>query len=103
MAKGDDMDVLVQNQIELQKILADLSLEVKNLTSELSTLVELFREASKTLNDEKISKDIEKEDMKNIGDKVETLVDQNRTIAKGLLLMESAMRDTMEKKRELSF
>ena len=103
MASGDDMDVLIQNQIELQKILADLSLEVKNLTSELSTLVQLFKEASKTLNDEKLSNDLDKEDMKNIGSKVETLVDQNKTIAKGLLLMESAMRDTMEKKRELSF
>lgn len=103
MAKGDDMEILIQNEIEMQKILADLSLEIKNLTSELSKLVELFSEASKTLSDEKISKDIEKEDMKNIGTKVETLVDQNKTIAKGLLLMESAMRDTMEKKRELSF
>jgi len=103
MAKGDDMDVLVQNQVELQKILANLSLEIKDLTSELSNLVQLFKEASKTLSDEKISNDIEKEDLKNIGSRVETLVDQNRTIAKGLLLMESAMRDTMEKKSELSF
>ena len=103
MAKGDDMDILIQNQIELQKILANLSLEIKNLTSELSILVQLFKEASTTLHDEKLSKEIEKEDMKNIGSKVETLVDQNKTIARGLLLMESAMRDSMEKKRDLSF
>lgn len=103
MTKSDDMDILIQNEIEMQKILADLSLEIKNLTSELSNLVQIFKEASKTLSDEKISKDIEKEDMKNMGTKVDTLVDQNKTIAKGLLLMESAMRENLERKRELSF
>ena len=103
MAKRDDMNILIQNEVEMQKVLADLSLDIKNLTSQLSKLVELFKEASKTLNDEKISNDIEKEDMKNIGAKMDALVDQNKTIAKGLLLMESAMRDNAEKKREFSF
>ena len=102
MAKRDDMNILIQNEVEMQKVLADLSLDIKNLTSQLSKLVELFKEASKTLNDEKISNDIEKEDMKNIGTKVETLVDQNKTIAKGLLLMESAMRENLERKRDIS-
>ncbi|MBU2522799.1 MAG: hypothetical protein KKE23_00725 [Nanoarchaeota archaeon] len=103
MVKRDDMKILIENEIEMQKILADLSLDIKNLTSELSKLVELFKEASKTLSDEKISKDIEKEDMRNMGDNVDTLVDQNKTIAKGLLLMESAMRENLERKRESSF
>ena len=91
-------DILIQNNIELQKVLIGLSSDLKKLTDEISNLLELFKEASKTLGEEKLAKDIEKEDIKGIGTKIDGLADQNKTIAKGLLLMESAMRENVEKR-----
>ncbi len=103
MAKRDDVKVLIQNNIDLQKILVDLSSDVKRLTEELSILVGLFKEASRTLNDEKITKDMAAEDIKGIATKLDSLSEQNRTMAKGILLMESAVRENVDKRKEFSF
>jgi len=100
MAKKSEINVLVQNNLELQKVLIDLSANIKKMTDDMSNLTSIFKEASKTLSEEKLSKDMEKEDVKKIGEKIDGLSDQNKTIAKGLLLMESAMRENIEKKRE---
>lgn len=92
-------DLLMQNNLELQKVLADLSYDLKKLTEEMSVLVGLLKDASKTLTEEKVSNEVERENSKAISNKVDTLIDQNKTIAKGILLMESTMRGNLDKRK----
>ncbi len=96
--KSDELKALMENSVALQKAVLNLSLEIKKLTEELSNLISLFKEASKNINEEKTDRAIEKEEVKDIKEKVDQMMDQNKTIAKGLVLMESALRDSLEKK-----
>ena len=102
MAKGVSNVVvvraLIDNSIALQKVLTDLAIGMKSLSEEMSQLLAVFKEASKSISDEKTSNAIHENELKSIDEKVDHLIDQNKTIAKGLVLMESAMSESLEKK-----
>ena len=93
MAKKEaTMDILLENTIALQKTLASLASELKALNKKVSELFELFESASAAFREAGagegaagISSDI--------ADKIDTLVEQNKTLAKGLLLLEQAVRE----------
>ena len=92
---------LAENSMALQRAITDLAINLKELSEEMGQLLLLFKEASKTITEEKTSKEVEKEELRGMNEKVDHLIDQNRTIAKGLILMESAMRDNLEKKQSV--
>jgi hypothetical protein len=76
--------VLMESNIELQHKSADMVHAVKELTKRMDSMVALFEEAAsqiKSGTDEPLMK------------KLEDLLDQNKTIAKGLILLEKYVRE----------
>ncbi len=77
--------ILVDNFVSLQKVMTNLSLRFNKLTHQISNLLELFEISAKALA-EKDAKHGGK-DNKNLIEKIDILMDQNKTIARGLTLI----------------
>ena len=94
MEKEDgSVDLLIENSVALQKVLTDVAVSLNQLTKELRQLLELMKEAGKTIGEEKAAQAIAEEDSKKVMGKLDNLMDQNRTIARGLVLLESSMKE----------
>ena len=68
----------VENSVNLQKILADVSVSLNRLTKEISELLELFKEAARTVEESREGE---------ISAKIDSITEQNKTIAKSLALL----------------
>jgi hypothetical protein len=68
----------IENSVVLQRVMTDVSVNLTRLTKEISELLELFKEAAKHVED---GKDGE------IAGKLESISEQNKTIAKSLSLI----------------
>ncbi len=78
------INALMQSNIDLQHKSADMVHAVKELTKRMDNMVALFEEAAsqiKSGTDEPLMK------------RLEELLDQNKTIAKGLILLEKYVRE----------
>lgn len=88
---GSLEEKIVHNLVELQKVHTDLAEKFTKLSNQISQLLTLFemsaREFSKQINMPAIEKD------KEFLDKIDKLLEQNKTIAKGLTMMEEKMRE----------
>ncbi len=88
----DSISLLMQNSVALQKVVADLALDLGKLTGELGQLMSMFREFSKAAGEDKAVKEVEKSKNEELMKKLDTLIDQNKSISKGLVLLESTLR-----------
>lgn len=83
-------DKLVENMIELQKLNVKMIEKFESLNDQISALLGLFESAAKSFasapGTEMTLKD------KEFLEKVDRLLDQNKTLAKGLTLMEQRLR-----------
>jgi len=84
---------LIENSVKLQKVLANLAFKFDSLGDQISKLLELFEIAAKSF--------VKKEEEgtgadKDLLIKIDTLLEQNKTLAKGLALMEEKVRHRME-------
>lgn len=84
------LDMLLENSIALQKTLADLAIDLKVLNKKINSLLTLFETASKTIKERPTAK---VPATTEVLDKLDALTKQNKTIAKGLLLLERAIRE----------
>ncbi len=87
MSKTDIEQVLIDNFVNLQKVLTNLSVRFDELSNNISKLLQLFEISAKSFT-EKYS-DLNTEDMAK---KVDNLLDQNKTIARGIMLIEEKLR-----------
>jgi hypothetical protein len=78
--------MLVENFVSLQSVMADLSLKLNNLANQISKLLELFEESAKTFM-EKDLKFAGGGGDKDLADKLDKLLEQNKIIARGLALL----------------
>jgi len=93
---------LIDNFVSLQKVLTNLSIKFEELSSNMSKLLQLFEISAKTF----IEKYSEKESDKGMDkersndseflNKLDSLLDQNKTIAKGIMLMEEKIKSRKE-------
>jgi len=83
---------LIENMIHLQKVHTDLAEKFDKLSRQISELLVLFEMAARSFSKQQISPIITDRD-KEFVDKVDKLLDQNKTIAKGLTLMEERIRE----------
>jgi len=85
---------LIQNFINLQKVMTNLSIKFDSLSDQMSRLLQLFEISAKTFvaKQEEVS---EKKDDQELVKKLDVLLDQNKTIAKGLTLVEEKIRHRM--------
>lgn len=82
---------LVENIVELQKIHVDLAEKIDRLSGQLTELLALFEMTARSFAKQPHLQVAEKD--KEFLEKIDKLLDQNRTIAKGLTLMEEKLRE----------
>ncbi len=82
-------DKLLENIIKLEKIHTDLVEKFDKLAKEISSLLALFELAAKSFSKQQPGR---MESDKEFFDKIDRLLEQNKTIAKGLTLLEEHMR-----------
>jgi len=93
-SRSNSEDALVENFVALQDVMTNLSERFDNLSKQISKLLELFEVSAKKLMEEDINLGESKEDTKEVIKKLDNLIDQNKTIARGLMLLhESNERD----------
>ncbi len=86
--------ILVNNFVSLQKVMVNLSIKFDELTNQISRLLELFETSAKVLAEKDF--DLEKNNKENakVLEKLENVLEQNRTIARGLTLMHDKINET---------
>ncbi|MFH1503663.1 MAG: hypothetical protein ABIE36_03325 [Candidatus Diapherotrites archaeon] len=78
---------LIENFVSLQKVMVNLSDKFDNLTGQISKLLNLFEISAKVLAEKDFDTEGNKKDNAKIIEILENIIDQNRTIARGLTLM----------------
>ncbi len=85
ITKQDIIDQLIKNNVELLKKNADLIISINNLTKKVDELVEIFKKAAQNIEKGEIREPLAR--------KLTDLLEQNKRIARGLLLLEKFVRD----------
>jgi len=90
MTAKEREELLIENFVGLQHAMTNMSIKFGLLSDNISKLLQVFEEAAKnTLSGGKT-------DNKDMLEKIDSLLNQNKTIAKGLVLMESKLRGRSE-------
>lgn len=84
---------IAENLIALQKVNIDLAEKFDKLAKEISQLLALFETTARTFAKNAPIGEYEKD--KEFLEKIDRLLDQNKTLAKGLTLMEERLRERM--------
>lgn len=84
-------DKLIENMVELQKLNVKMIEKFEALTSQVSALLNLFEVAAKSFAGAPSTQIAVKD--KEFLEKIDRLLDQNKTLAKGLTLMEEKLRE----------
>lgn len=79
--------MLVENFVALQKVMTNLSIKFDNLADQISKLLELFEISAKALAEKEFNLEKGDKSTKKIIEKIDTLLEQNKLIARGLTLM----------------
>ncbi len=82
---------ILHNLVELQKVHANLAEKFDQLAKQISQLLNLFESTARSFAANPINQVSEKD--REFLEKVDKLLEQNKTIAKGLTLMEERIRD----------
>jgi hypothetical protein len=85
---------LVENFVELQKVMVNLSMKFDKLTNQISKLLNLFETSAKTLAKKEFNLEQGSKGDKKIIEKLDTLSEQNKIIARGLTLMHEGGKAT---------
>ncbi len=80
--------ILIENFVSLQKVQTNLSTKIDDLSTKISKLLELFEISAKSLADREF--EIEKDNRETL-EKMNTLLDQNKILARGVSLMHERM------------
>ncbi|MBI4116780.1 hypothetical protein HY449_03495 [Candidatus Pacearchaeota archaeon] len=85
--KTDTEKILIENFIAMQKVMTNLALSFDNLSKRISRLLDLFEMSAKTLAEKNYEADKGTKPEKEMNEKLSALLDQNRTIAKGIAML----------------
>ena len=77
--------ILIENFVSLQKVMVNLSVKFEDLTKQISELLNLFEDSAKALVKKDFQED--KQGGKEMLNKLDSIMNQNKIIAKGLTLM----------------
>lgn len=82
--------LLLENFVELQKIFSNLAVKFDDLSDNISRLLQLFELSAKSFADKPIkAPGVDEEFLK----KLDSLLDQNKTISKAITMMEERVRN----------
>jgi len=97
LSKAEIEQALIDNFISLQKVLTHLSTRFDEQTNKIDKLLELFEISAKSFS-EKYEEGYSETGSISAGDteflkKLDSILDQNKTIAKGIMMMEEKIRN----------
>lgn len=92
MAKSEFEETLIENFVNLQRVLTNLAVKFDALSDNITKLLQLFEIAAKSFV-EKLPEPEVKEKDKEMLNKIDALLEQNKTLARGLTLMEEKLRE----------
>ena len=96
-SRSDIDQALIDNFVNLQKVLTNLAAKFEDLSGNISKLLQLFELSAKSFADKPLKQsDIDSEFLK----KLDSLLDQNKVISKGIMLMEDKIRTRANVPRE---
>jgi hypothetical protein len=95
MTAREREELLIENFVGLQHAMTNMSIKFGALSDNISKLLQVFEEAAKNFVSGGRSDD---KDMLN---KIDSLLTQNKTIAKGLVLMEGKLRGRAEEPQRI--
>ena len=90
--KSSDYNIekaLVENIVELQKVHANLAEKFDSLAKQISRLLELFESTAKSYSQNSMQANGDKDFI----EKIDKLLEQNKTLAKGLSIVEERTRN----------
>jgi len=90
MTAKEREELLIENFVGLQHAMTNMSIKFGALSDNISKLLSVFEEAAKGFAS---GGQVDNKDMLK---KIDSLLDQNKTIAKGLVLMEEKLRGRQE-------
>jgi len=96
--KKEIEQILIDNFTNLQKVLTNLSIKFDELATNMSKLLQLFEISAKSFaekySDKKPEEVVNKSQQTDTEylKKLDSLLDQNKTIARGIMLMEERIR-----------
>ena len=96
MRNSEDINkTLVDNFINLQKVLTNLSIKFDELSTNISKLLELFEISAKSFAEKYNEGEIKASNIvdREFVNKLNTLIDQNKVISKGIILIEERIRE----------
>ena len=102
ITKTELEQTLINNFTSLQKVLTNLVIKFDDLSTNMSKLLQLFEISAKSFVENKSIKEPIKEQKeerredKDLLNKLDSLLDQNKIIAKGIILMEDRIRKRAE-------
>ena len=85
VSKQNIIDQLTDNNVQLMKKNAELIISMNNLTKKIDNLVDIFKKAAENIEKGEIREPLAR--------KLTDLLEQNKRIARGLLLLEQFVRD----------
>jgi len=89
--RGTLEEQTISSLVELQKVHVNLAEKFNKLSNQIENLLVLFELAARNFAKQPSMQNTEKD--KEFLDKIDKLLDQNKLLAKGLLLMEEKMRE----------
>ena len=87
MSSAQREELLIENFIGLQHAMTNLSIKFEKLSDHIVQLLQVFEQAAKDF-----STGSGRKSDKDMLNKINSLLEQNKTIAKGLVLMEEKLR-----------
>lgn len=85
--------ILVENFVALQKVMVNLSVKFDSLTHQISKLLDLFELSAKALAEKDFNVEKGNRDNTKVLGKIDTVLDQNKIIARSLTLMHEKVNE----------
>ena len=120
LSKDKKIDSLIENNVALQRVITNLALEVNRLTKKTDNILDIIEKASREVSEDlsnpssTANKEINDKESKTnetnvtnvkgdkqLLDKLDSLLKQNKTIARGLILLEGFVRERVSGKKEV--
>ena len=94
---NDNIRLLIENSISLQKVLTSMTISLDGLSKDVKKIVDLFEDANKAFEQGKRPGEgkTEKTEMKILHDKLNSLIEQNKVMANGIILLEGYLRESI--------
>ncbi len=93
MSKAELEQALIDNFVNLQKVLTNLSVKFDELSNNMSKMLQLFEISAKSFAEKYSGEITPGETDKEFLQKLDSLLEQNKVISKGIMLMEEKIRE----------